>query len=504
VPIPSRIRRLLFALLPLAANGGCDRSAPPVEELRITPVRAAESVVSAPFGGDVQGTPRWLSRGGRIAMLYRIDADTDGNGRREAMFGQHGETLADQPRLWAYDLERGTETRYDELLSTDPTGRYAALRNNGRYLLLDGRTGAVTDLTAWGISGEDDVNRCLPPRQLSFDQAGRRIAFLRGSPPRLVVREIESGAEREMEPDSGLLWRAGFGPFAGWMRMDMVDAAEGDSAAFPELFTSCRSRPAMPFASSYSFGGWEGPPFRSALVPRRGRRVTIPGGALPVGPRAYALRDTALRRTNGRPVPLPPGCGQMTVFYVAPTVLLQCGRRSVLLDPASGRTIPLPMRLHTVEETAVVDADGRHWAGVLLHIGPTSRTTNPAPQYRLARLRLEDGLIQAGPRVETFQLTSGHWAVTGWYALDLRTGTLLEVGRSRVSIHGGLASDGARSVKMIALEQARGYPVGPAAGAPSPDGCVIEGTRRAENESLQVGPWRRRCVKPDGGGALPP
>jgi hypothetical protein len=501
VLIPPRLRRLLLAPLALAAIGGCDRSAPPMEELRTTPVRAGESVVSAPFGGTVQGRPLWLSRGGRVALLYRLDADTDGNGRLEASFGFHGETLADQPRLWAYDLERGTETRYDELLTIDPTDRYAALRRDGRYLLLDGRTGAVTDLSAWGISGPDDANRCLPPRQLSFDEAGRRIAFLRGSPPRLVVREIESGAEREIEPDSGLLWRGGFGPFAGWMQMDVVDAAAGDGAAFPEQFTSCHSRAAVPFASSYSFGGWDGPPFRSVLVPRRGRRVTIPGEALPVGPRAYALADTALRRANGRPVPLPSGCMmEMTVFPGAPTVLLECRRRSVLFNPASGRSTPLPVRLFTDEVTAAVDDDGRHWAAVLVDIGAPSRTTDRAPEYRLARLRLEDGLIQAGPRVQDFQLTGGHWAVTGRYALDLRTGTLLEVGQSRAAIQGGLAWDATRPVKMIALEQARSFPVGPAAGAPSPDGCVIEGTERVPHAPLQRGPWRRRCLKVGGGG----
>jgi hypothetical protein len=498
VPIPPRLRPL--ALLALAGFGGCDRSAPPMEELRITPVRLAESVVSAPFGGDVHGRPAWLSRGGRIALLHRIDTDTDGNGRLEAIFGFHGETLGDQPRLWAYDLERGTGTRYDELAATDPTHRYAALRHDGRYLLLDGRTGAVTDLSAWGISGEDDANRCLPPRQLSFDDAGRRIAFLRGSPPRLVVRDIASGAEREMRPDSGLLWRGSFGPFEGWMQMDVVDAAEDDSAAFPELSTSCHSRASMPFAGSYSVGGWEGPPFRSELVPRRGRRVAIPGEALPVGPRAYALRDTALRRADGRPVPLPSGCWGMTVFYAAPTVLLECrNHTSALFDPASGRTIPLPVRLSTEDGTAVVDDDGRHWAAVLVDAGPASRTTDRPPEYRLARLRLEDGLIQAGPRVESVELTGRHWAVTGRYALDLRTGTLLEVDTIGLGIHDGLAWNESGPVRMIVLDEARAYPVGPAASAPSPDGCVIEGTRRIPSDPLQRGPWRRRCPRQEGG-----
>jgi hypothetical protein len=495
VPIPPRLH--LLALLALAVSGGCDRSAPPMEELRITPIRPTESVVSAPFGGDVQGRPAWLSHGGRMALVHRIDADTDGNGRLEAIFGFHGETLGDQPRLWAYDLERGTGTRYDELLATDPTHRYAALRQTGRYLLLDGRTGAVTDLSAWGISGEDDTNRCLPPRQLSFDDEGRRIAFLRGSPPRLVVREIASGAEREIVPDSGLLWRGSFGPFAGWMQMDVVDAAEGDSAAFPEMFTTCHSRASLPFASSYSVGGWEGPPFRSVLVPRRGRRVTIPGESLPVGPRAYALRDTTLRRADGRVVPLPSGCWGMTVFYVAPTVLLECrGGTSALFDPASGRTIRLPVRLSTGDDgTAVVDADGRHWAAVLVDVGPASRTTDRAPEYRLARLRLEDGLIQAGPRVQSAELTGRHWAVTGRYALDLRTGTLLEVDTIGVSIHDGLARKDAGPVRMIVLDEARAYPVGPAAAAPNPDGCVIEGTQWIRSDPLQRGPWRRRCPK---------
>lgn len=497
MPIPRRavVPALLLCL------AACRGENPGIHELRTTRVRHVETSVSAPFGGDVMGQAIWLSRGGRIALVYLIDHDTDGNGRLEADFGTHGEPWADVPRLWAFDLESGTAARYDELLELDPTDRYAALRVGGRYVLLDARTGVAMDLAAWGISGADDTNRCLPPRQLGFDGEGRRMAFLRGTPPRLVVRDLQTGAEREVRADSGVLWRGGFGPEPDWVRLDVVDVADGDSIAYPERFSSCASRSAMPFASSYSFGPWQGPPFRSELVPPRGSRVTVPGLARMVGTGAYALRDTALRTADGRPVELPAGCHHpMTVFDGAPTVLLRCGERSVLFDPATRRRIALPVQAWTDEEDAVVDAEGSHWAAVLLDVGPASETMDRPPEYRLARLRLEDATIEAGPRVQSVEVSAGRWAGahdgSTAYALDLRTGRLLAYADTAgLSIHWGLAWGESGPVVMVDRERARSYPVRETADAASPDGCVLEAAHPSDSGRLVRGPWRRRCPR---------
>lgn len=498
-PLIRTIRSVHLLLACALLSAAACRAQPAIHDLQATPVRPAGSTVSAPFGGAVLGEPVWLSANGRIALLYRVDADTDGDGRLEAEFGHHGTTLKDAPRLWAYDLESGTETRYDELLTVDPTDRYAALRLDGRYLLLDAQTGAATDLSPWGISGEDDANACLPPRQLSYAADGRRIAFLRGSPARLVVREIEGGEETEVRADSGVLWRGGFGPWPGWMQLDVVQA--GDSLAFPELRTSCHSRAALPFAASWSVGGWEGPEFRSRLVSPDGERITVPGTAIPVGRAAYAVHDTALFRVGGRRIALPEGCTEMLVMEGAAHVILDCGEGSALLDPASGRRVDLPAAVWAEpnELTAVADADGRWWAPVLLDVGPESHARGRPPVYRLSRLRMDDGRIEAGPRVQGFELAEGGWAIasgdSSTYALQIGTGRLLEArtGWRRYGGRGGVVYDSTRTaVEMIALEHARSFAVDSTAATPTLGGCVIEAARR--DSRMQRGPWRRRCL----------
>jgi hypothetical protein len=459
-------------------------------------LRATEGVSSAPFGGAVPGRAAWLSRGGRIALIYRFDRDTDDDGRVEVEFGHHGNALKDEPRPWVYDLTTGRGAEWDEHLATDPRDRYIALARGDTVTLLDAETGEARELPGVRARTDADANRCLPPRQLSFDDAGKRIAFIEGTPPVLDIRDLRTNAESRIAPEQGYLWRAFFTGDRDWMMLFVVDTpSTGESAAFPRQRTSCACRVCNLFAMSYSFMGWEGAPFRARLASPDGRQLAVPVSASPVGRAGYVVPDSAKAyRWDRSAIPLPAGCDSLHVIPNAAVLLLQCTDGARIFDPALGHEWRLDRPVEPVEEAgAVSDSVGARWIAVL--VGATGQRD----LRRLARLRLEDGRLETGPGVESASVgDGGAWAVGSTsrtvHPLDVRSGEVWSQNVPGVWATRGLLTILEDRRAVVLHPRAGTYlVVGAEAGAANDAGCILvaAGTRR----SVDVGPWTRRCVE---------
>ena len=66
---------------------------------------------SQPFGEEFGGKPLWLSANGRYVAMFRLTADTDGNGKLNIEFGMHGDSWGDDLMLDLFDLETWPRAR---------------------------------------------------------------------------------------------------------------------------------------------------------------------------------------------------------------------------------------------------------------------------------------------------------------------------------------------------------------------------------------------------------
>lgn len=461
------------------------------------PLQRVQPVASRPFGGAVRGRVVWLSANGRMAALYRFTRDTNDDGRVEPRFGFHGEMLADKPDLWLYDLATGDSAVYEEILTGDPSGRYLALRRDGRPMLLDSHNGQAREMAE--LQGApSDGNRCMAPRGFSFSDDGRRLAYLRGDPPELVVRTLATGGERVLRAGQGMIWRAGLPVDTGWTLLMEIDPPRtaADSARFPVQRTSCASLASNAFASSYSYMGWGGVPFRTVLVGADGVHRPVAGDPVTLGANAYAVPDSArLFSAAGEPIALPAGCTKLSAIPGVARVVLRCGGHSAIFDPVTRAEIHLPVTLYLDDQwLGGVKVDGEQWIAAL--VSPDIFPRGAPPLYRLARLRMEDGRLEAGPEVLVAQLGQNpEWLVgempTSAYALNLRTGEVRTLKIDGMPWFNGFLL-GQKDARLV-LNPDRGVYVraGNTAGAVTPEGCVLEAAR--PDELTETGPWTRRC-----------
>jgi len=93
------------------------------------------------------------------------------------------------------------------------------VRGNDRVWLLDTRGGSSTDLTSAGFDDRADRLAYAPHRALSFDGSGARLAYLRRQQgkTRVTVRNLESGAETEVDPGPGAVWRVDLDSSGEWV-----------------------------------------------------------------------------------------------------------------------------------------------------------------------------------------------------------------------------------------------------------------------------------------------
>ncbi|MCY1040545.1 hypothetical protein OV208_04350 [Corallococcus sp. bb12-1] len=158
---------------------------------------------------------------GRWLLSCQARTDTDGNGRIQIFFGNHGEIFGDAVRMYLF-LEPGAGIPIDALLATDPTGRFLALVRNGTLLLLDLETREEKELASKVAT---DPASPEPPVRASFSRDGRQLLFLRpeGSRSVAVVRDLREGTERVLDAGRGRIEQAVLTPSGHWAVLDLVE-----------------------------------------------------------------------------------------------------------------------------------------------------------------------------------------------------------------------------------------------------------------------------------------
>ncbi len=211
------------------------------------------------------GTPHPInveaaSPDGRWISACQARSDTDGDGFVEVLFGRHGEARGDRMRPYLI-VGGGAGHRIDELIGRSPGGHYVAVREADCLDLVDTVGGTSTTLVDADLR---DPEPALGPRRgVSFDAVDKRVLYLRAGSDgdRVVVRDLASGRETEIDPGPGLVVRAVLDPEGEFV---LIDAAMGDR--LPRLQTTLARRSCRGSVGSFSVFGSKEP--RPAIVRR--------------------------------------------------------------------------------------------------------------------------------------------------------------------------------------------------------------------------------------------
>lgn len=456
----------------------------------------AQAPVKKTFGGNFSGFATWLSDSARIAVVYQFKTDDDHDGKIEPVFGHHGTPSGDQPTISVFDLVAGSETPVDAVLGFDARARYLLVRDKLHLYLVDGATGGREDLAQKGADLDEDGNCGFGARAVGFDRTGDRLYYLRTSPPRLVLRELATGAEIELAPKKGGIWRADAEALPGWASLAAIeDTNQNGKLDFPVQQTTCPCPPWGRFAMSCSTGGLIGDDkFTWWLISKGGARIEMTDGALvPVGDRtAMDAKAQKIVDASGKAIGLPARCSGAAPLVGAPGVLVACEEGSRLFFPDSGKEVRLGAKVG-LATSAVRAPDKRLWVGVQIE--------EPSGARLFGRLRADDGHLEKGVAIEAL---SGHVLPAGWVQGALQRGSLVEnlVTGKRVEVDlpakveplsavVGRVSDG--SFIAVAPERCAYVTSKEPPQLATTDGCFLVPTK--PGKPLEGGPWVLRCAR---------
>ncbi len=148
---------------------------------------------------------------GRWAMVCQARRDTDGSGSVSVGVDAHGRTTGDT--LETYFVEgSGEGDRVDSFVAASAEGAYVVYVRDGRLLLRNTRAATETDLSALGADSRDDRAAFAGHRAAAFDPRGQRLLYFaaRGKRTVVVIRELATGAEHDLDPGPVEPWRAAF------------------------------------------------------------------------------------------------------------------------------------------------------------------------------------------------------------------------------------------------------------------------------------------------------
>jgi hypothetical protein len=343
----------------------------------------------APFAGE---GPLLLeasaSHGGWVAVC-QARKDSDGDGKRGVSFGPRGEALGDA--LERFLIAPGQELVIEGVLRSSANGRYALALQHGALVLWDSQSGQALDLSQLGADARLSAETLGELRTAAFDPSSERLLYVRAgvAGPRVVVRQLLDGSERQFDPGPGPIWRARFAPAGTSVVLEMItqDSNGNHRADFPvPLLTAPRACGAMP-GHFHTFNGRGDRP-ETVLLPLNGApAIHEPDLVMPVGD-ALLVRDPSgallLERDGQKRVLEPAPCKGRIVhadplrelFIVGCVQKKKTGRVSLELATRTGRK-PLGIELASVEldrepgdsprlvvlypgtETMVFDADQR-------------------------------------------------------------------------------------------------------------------------------------------------
>lgn len=278
------MRRSSLVLATIAAACGASSEPGPAT----TPVPVSRPAAAAPrppaprvaaSGDGDLGTPHPLlvqaaAPDGSWVVACQAREDTDGSGDVALHFGYHGDTYGDELRMVLLRPD-ADELELEQLVARDPGGRWLAYVRAGRLRLHEAASGGEVELVDGLARGNDDPT--LAHRAASFDDAGRRLLYLRGrdGAERAVVRELATAAETELDHGSGRLWRAWMLGDGDFLAAAVIAADTNGNGTLdpPVRRTSLSGAACRGPVMSYSTSGGGGDDFELRLFRADGTRV---------------------------------------------------------------------------------------------------------------------------------------------------------------------------------------------------------------------------------------
>lgn len=299
----------------------------------------------------------------RWVALCQARQDTDKDGTIEVGIGHHGDMVGDAMTPFLV-LGSGDGEPIDDLVTSDERGDHLLYVKAGRLHLLDAATGQREDLSARGADASDDNAPFGGHRAGSIDRAGRRLLYRKVVGKRravVVVRDLQTGAEIELDPGPGLLHRASLS--GNWAVMQVIhkDTDGNGKLEPPVVRTSLGGRRCRGPIMSYSTWGMDGDRPELRVAPATG------GPARPEPGLILPIRDLLLvreasgalvaRRTDGSSAEWVPAACKGRLLAAAPDadrVLVACAapdpRKATLAVHGPGLHHPFP-------DTTEVDPD---------------------------------------------------------------------------------------------------------------------------------------------------
>jgi len=336
-------------------------SATPASGLAATPSTnaAAPPFGNAALGGDGPVHLEYASPAGSFVALCQARADT-----KPAAGADAGPAAP----LTSYLIAPGEELALDAWVLADPTGRYAVVQRAGVLELWDSASQQALDLAALGADVRFSTESFDAARTLSFDSSGQRLLYVRrgASGTRIVLRSLNEGTERELDPGQAEVWRARFSRTGSFIIAEVlsVDSNKNGKVDYPAPLSTtlpgCASGPAR-------FHAWvdRGDRPEVILIPDAGGAIVRdPQMVLPVGD-GYLSRDDNgalfLVRAGKKQLLEPAECKGRPLYVDASRELFvfgcaqkkKTGRVSLELVTRAGRK-PLNIELASVE----LDRDG--------------------------------------------------------------------------------------------------------------------------------------------------
>jgi hypothetical protein len=294
---------------------------------------------------------------GRWLGVCQARRDSNGDGRVSVSVGPRGELLGDE--LERYLIAPSEELKTDALLGADPSGRFVLVVQRGAPLLWDSQTRNSLDLSALGADARLSAESLAALRTLAFDATGEHLLYVKtgNTGARIVIRSLNDGSERALDPGPGPIWRARFDPGGVFVVAEVLteDSNKNGKADFPAPLLSA-PRPCS--AGPGRFHTWpdRGDRPETVLVPLSGAApIHEPELVMPVRD-ALLLRDATgallLERAGKKRVLEPAACKGRIVhadaarelFIIGCAQKQKTGRVSLELVTAAGRK-PLEIEL---------------------------------------------------------------------------------------------------------------------------------------------------------------
>ena len=235
---------------------GCGTTVSDSDELGDVPT---ETGLAGEVGTQHPAVVEAFSPDGSWAIVCQAREDTNGDGEYHVGAGHHGDPYGDALQAYLI-MPDGPGEPIDAYVTADPLGNYIVFVRDGGLILLDIRSAVEVNLSQNGANSADDPNPFGPHRAASFDASGELLQYFRlrdDGEEILVVREVATGVEREVEPGGGLLWRAHLSAdgtaIVAAMVVDDTDGSGG--LEMPIIRTSLSDRHCRGPITTYSTSG---------------------------------------------------------------------------------------------------------------------------------------------------------------------------------------------------------------------------------------------------------